>query len=98
MPSKMPGQWRVFRFERADGNYCELASNHLAPEEIALPAGYAFVKATPMVDAAEVDRLRDALVGVRRHITTSGGLPRPGMHAPLTLIHEALKPRETPDA
>lgn len=44
------GQWRLYRFERADGHYCEIATNRLAPDDIAIPEpGYAFVSSTPMV-------------------------------------------------
>lgn len=41
--------WRVFRFEKADGAFCEVASNHIKPDEIDLPSGYKFVCATPLV-------------------------------------------------
>ncbi len=41
--------WRVFRFERSDGAYCEVASNHAKPDQINLPPGYKFVCSTPLV-------------------------------------------------
>lgn len=48
--------WRVFRFEKADGAYCEVASNHVGPEEVNLPPGYRFICATPLVAQADVAR------------------------------------------
>jgi hypothetical protein len=54
-PTTTDGVWRVMRFEAAGGKWAEVASNHIGPEAVNLPAGYRFVRSTPMV-AAEQQR------------------------------------------
>lgn len=57
--------WRVMRFEKADGKYAEVASNVVSPEQVQIPAGYRFVRSTPMVPTSELDEVyaeRNAVV------------------------------------
>jgi hypothetical protein len=61
-PTRTDGVWRVMRFETKTGNYAELASNQVGPEAVPIPPGYQLVSVTPMVTAAEVEELREALV------------------------------------
>jgi hypothetical protein len=67
-PAALPDKpWRVFRFEREDGKYCELASNEVGPNQIPVPPGYRFMRATNLVPEAEALRLR---ADVKRTTTT----------------------------
>lgn len=47
-------EWRVMRFENAAGQWAEVASNHLGPEQLPMPPGYRFVSATPMIAAEQL--------------------------------------------
>jgi len=63
-PTATGGVWRVMRFEKPSGKYCEVASNHLGPEDIPVPPGYAFVSSTPMVPAEQVENMRAGIRSV----------------------------------
>lgn len=65
-PTATDGLWRVMRFENAEGKWAEVASNHVGPEAVPVPAGYKFVRSTPMVpcDTAAVGRARRVVRGL----------------------------------
>jgi hypothetical protein len=69
-PTPDPTVWRVMRFETDAGAWAEVASNRVGPEEVNLPAGYRFVRSTPLVPEAELVELAEvtlkALELVRR--------------------------------
>jgi hypothetical protein len=49
--------WCVMRFENGEGQYAEIASNHVGPEAVPLPPGYRFVSSTPMMPADVTDEM-----------------------------------------
>lgn len=57
-----PTVWRVMRFETEAGAWAEVASNRVGPEEVNLPAGYRFVRSTPLVpETAHLELAEQAL-------------------------------------
>lgn len=80
-PTATDGVWRVMRFEAPGGQWAEVASNHVGPEGINLPAGFRFVRSTPMVPAerlhaahAEIDRLRALIVELAERSSMGRGV------------------------
>lgn len=63
-------EWRVMRFENAEGKWAEVASNRVGPEEIPVPDGYRFVSAIPMVPAEHLRGAEERIAALEAELAT----------------------------
>jgi hypothetical protein len=61
--SEVAREWRVMRFENAEGKYAEVGT-YMGANAIPVPPGYKLVSSTPMVPASQLRGALEALRGV----------------------------------
>jgi hypothetical protein len=66
-------EWRVMRFENAEGKRVEVASDRIGPEAVPVPPGYRFVDSTAMVPVDQLRGAVEALKQARQAIMTVAG-------------------------